>query len=116
MDNPCSGGGCFHGFVASQSKTDNFKAVSASSATFCLTMQKQFSDGNSISPDLLGWGMTVTDPLNVNNHYTTDTSSGRYYSMSTALRILHSDRGLLFPNYSNNYSDAELPKWLSRPG
>ncbi len=76
VDNSCDKG-CFHGFVASQSKTDNFKAVSAPSATFSLTIQKQFFDGVSTSPDLLGWGMNVTDPFGVTNHYTTDSISGQ---------------------------------------
>ncbi len=76
VDNPC-GNGCSHGFVASQSKTDNFKAASAPSITFTLTIQKQFFDGVSTSPDLLGWGISVTDPFGVTNHYTTDAISGQ---------------------------------------
>ena len=78
VDNPCSGG-CQHGFVSSQSKTDNFKAVAAPSATFSLTIQKQFIDlpGNAPTPDLLGWGMSVTDSSNVTNHYTTDATAGQ---------------------------------------
>jgi hypothetical protein len=78
-DNPCSGA-CSHGFVHSQSKTDNFKAVSAPSATFSLTLIKQFiTDVANPMPfaDTLGWGMSVTDPSNVTNHYTTD-STGQY--------------------------------------
>ena len=62
VDNPC-GGGCSHGFVRSQSKTDNFKVQPGSSATFCLTIQKQFSINSVVSLDTQGgWGMTVTDP------------------------------------------------------
>jgi hypothetical protein len=62
VDNPC-GGGCSHGFVRSQSKTDNFMVQAAPSATFCLTIQKQFSLGGVTSLDTLGgWGMTVIDP------------------------------------------------------
>jgi hypothetical protein len=62
VDNPC-GGGCSHGFVRSQSKTDNFKVQAGSSATFCLTVQKQFSLNGVISVDTLGgWGMTVIEP------------------------------------------------------
>jgi hypothetical protein len=76
VDNPC-GNGCFHGFVASQSKTDNFKALAAPAATFCLTVQKQFNDGSATYADLLGWGITITDALGVTNQYTTDSSSGQ---------------------------------------
>lgn len=76
VDNVC-GNGCFHGFVPSQSKTDNFKATPAPTATFCLTIQKQFFDGTTNSLDLLGWGMNVTDPFGVTNHYVTDSISGQ---------------------------------------
>jgi hypothetical protein len=76
VDNPC-GNGCFHGFIPSQTKTDNFKAQSAPTASFCLTIKKQFFDGLTTSPDLLGWGMNVTDPFGVTNHYTTDATSGQ---------------------------------------
>jgi hypothetical protein len=78
VDNACSGS-CSHGFVHSQSKTDNFKAVPAASLSFCLTMQKQFFDpgANTTSPDLLGWGMSVTDPSGVTNHFTTDAAAGQ---------------------------------------
>lgn len=75
VDNPC-GKGCFHGFMASKSKTDNFKTKAGSSASFCLTMQSQFNDGIATFPDLLGWGITVTDGLGVSNHYVTDSSTG----------------------------------------
>lgn len=77
VDNPCSGGGCFHGFIASQSKTDNFKVLAAPAATFCMTIQKQFNDGSTTYADLLGWGITVKDPLGVTNHYTTDSAAGQ---------------------------------------
>lgn len=76
VDNPC-GTGCFHGFLPSQSKTDNFKAQPGPAATFCLTIQKQFSDGTNVYTDLLGWGMTVTDQSGVSNHYTTDSTFGQ---------------------------------------
>jgi len=76
VDNPC-GTGCFHGFVPSQSKTDNFKATPASTSTFCLTIQKQFFDGTNTTADLLGWGMNVTDPFGVTNHYITDATAGQ---------------------------------------
>jgi hypothetical protein len=78
VDNVC-GNGCFHGFVPSQSKTDNFKATPAPTATFCLTIQKQFFDpiNNITTPDLLGWVMNVTDPFGVTNRYTTDSTAGQ---------------------------------------
>jgi hypothetical protein len=77
VDNPCSGG-CFHGFLSSQSKTDNFKAQLGVAPTFCLTIQKQFNDGiNPPYADLLGWGMTVTDASGVSNAYTTDSTAGQ---------------------------------------
>jgi hypothetical protein len=76
VDNPCDNG-CSHGFVHSQSKTDNFKVVSVPSATFCLVIQKQFFDGTTTSPDLLGWGMSVTDPFGVTNHFITDSTAGQ---------------------------------------
>jgi hypothetical protein len=76
VDNPCASG-CYHGFDRNQSKTDNFKAAQAPTLTFCLTIQKQFFDGTNTSPDLLGWGMNVTDPLGVTNHYTTDAVAGQ---------------------------------------
>jgi hypothetical protein len=75
VDNPC-GHGCFHGFEPSRSKSDNFKAESSASTSFCLTMQSEFFDGSTTVPDLLGWGITVTDALGVANHYTTDSSTG----------------------------------------
>lgn len=77
VDNPCSGS-CNHGFIASQSKTDNFKALATPSATFCLTIQKKFVDDlNSIPyPDLHGWGMTVKDASGVENYHITDAVNG----------------------------------------
>lgn len=76
VDNACSGN-CFHGFVASQSKTDNFKAVASQTTTFCLTIQKMFTKPD-MDPfeNLLGWGMTVTDTFGVTNRYTTDDIHG----------------------------------------
>lgn len=76
VDNACAGS-CSHGFVHNASKTDNFQALSAPTATFCLSLQKQFLSGANISPDLLGWGISVLDPLGVTNSYTTDTTSGQ---------------------------------------
>ena len=73
VDNPC-GSGCFHGFVPSASKTDNFK-VNTASSTFCLTVQKLFlqSDGITFAPQP-GWEFDLTDPLSVTNQFFTDTT------------------------------------------
>jgi len=67
VDNPCSGG-CFHGFVASTSKTDNFTL----GPSFCLTVQKQFlQDDGSVVP-ISGWEFDVTDSLGVVNVFFTN--------------------------------------------
>lgn len=76
VDNPC-GSGCFHGFFPSQSKTDNFKVQAGTGPTFCMVIEKQFFNGTSVSPDLLGWQMNVTDPAGVTNTYMTDAISGQ---------------------------------------
>ena len=75
VDNTC-GNGCSHGFVASQSKTDNFKALPAPTASFSLTIQKQFFDGYGTYNSITGWTVHITDPLGVTNTYTTDSVSG----------------------------------------
>jgi hypothetical protein len=72
VDNPC-GNGCSHGFLASQSKTDNFRAQAAAAATFCLTLQKQLNTVGVLTP-LPGWIFEVTDPAGVTNHFTTDST------------------------------------------
>ena len=73
VDNPC-GSGCFHGFVPSASKTDNFK-VNTAPATFCLTIQKLFwqSSSGAFAPQP-GWRFDVTDPLMAPNTFYTDTT------------------------------------------
>jgi len=77
VDNPCNGA-CSHGFLPSQSKTDNFKIQPGSSATFCLTIQKQFSENGTapILDTIGGWVMSVIDPTGsqVGGINTTDTS------------------------------------------
>ena len=71
VDNSC-GNGCFHGFVPSKSKTDNFK-VMPTTATFCLTVMKQLVGSNGITPGL-NWPMQLTDSSGViNNVYTNGT-------------------------------------------
>lgn len=68
VDNTC-GSGCFHGFVPSTSKTDNFK-VQAGAATFCLTVNKV--DGSSAP--VPNWEFDLTDPLGTVNAFFTDTT------------------------------------------
>ena len=60
VDNPCSGN-CSHGFVHSQSKTDNFKVQAGSSATFCLTVEKKLSNAGVLTL-AQGWPITALDP------------------------------------------------------
>lgn len=72
VDNPC-GNGCYHGFLPSQSKTDNFKAQPGTAATFCLTLQKQLNAAGVLST-LGGWIFEVTDPAGVTNQFTTDST------------------------------------------
>src|SRR5260370_4803496 len=61
VDNNC-GNGCFHGFVPSKSKTDNFK-VMPTTATFCLTVSKQLVDTNGGVTPGGNWPMQLTDNL-----------------------------------------------------
>jgi len=72
VDNDC-GSGCFHGFLPSQSKTDNFKAK-IGTATFCLTVQKQFLQPDQTLTAGAQWPITVIDPLGVANTYFTDNT------------------------------------------
>jgi len=72
VDNDC-GKGCYHGFVPSKSKTDNFKVV-ATTATFCLTVKKELVGGDGTSNPGMHWPMQLTDPSGVtNNSFTNDT-------------------------------------------
>jgi hypothetical protein len=70
-------GGGGSNWTGSWSGTQGVSVCLKSAATFCLTMQKQFFDGVSVSPDLLGWGMNVTDPSGVTTHYVTDSLAGQ---------------------------------------
>jgi len=72
VDNSC-GTGCFHGFVPSASKTDNFK-VNIAAATFCLTIQKQFLQMDGTLTPGVTWEFDVTDPQGVTNPFFTDTT------------------------------------------
>ena len=72
VDNAC-GTGCFHGFVPSASKTDNFK-VKPNTSTFCLTVAKQLVDElGAISPGF-NWPISVTDAAGVTNNYFTNST------------------------------------------
>jgi hypothetical protein len=73
VDNIC-GNGCFHGFVPSKSKTDNFKVV-PTIPTFCLTVMKLVDNNGVVSPGL-NWPMQLTDPLGVTNPFNTNTTDG----------------------------------------
>src|SRR5260370_27730761 len=74
VDNSC-GNGCFHGFVASKSKTDNFKVV-PTTATFCLTVLKKLVDSNGVVTPGLNWPMQLTDNLGVTNGFSTNNTDG----------------------------------------
>jgi hypothetical protein len=72
VDNAC-GNGCFHGFLPSKSKTDNFKAKSGT-ATFCLTVQKELQQPDGTFVRAANWQINVTDQLSVTNTYFTDAT------------------------------------------
>jgi hypothetical protein len=75
VDNSCKHG-CFHGFVASSSKTDNFK-VNNGSPGACLEVLKIIDvdgDGHIADPDVLAnWPVTIIDPLGTSNTFFTGT-------------------------------------------
>lgn len=74
VDNAC-GSGCYHGFPASSSKTDNFK-VQPNTATFCLSVAKQLVDfSGNVTPGF-NWPMTLTDPNGATNNFFTNTTDG----------------------------------------
>jgi hypothetical protein len=68
VDNSC-GIGCFHGFIPSASKTDNFK-VNSAPATFCLTVNKV--DGSS--RPVAHWQFSVTDTVGAGDIHHTDST------------------------------------------
>jgi hypothetical protein len=85
--------GCFHGFVASKSKTDNFKVV-RSSATFCLTLQKQWVtlDGWVAGTN---WPIQVTDPTGATNTYFTgETGETQVCGLTEGMYTVTEDPGL----------------------
>jgi hypothetical protein len=63
------GTGCYHGFVPSATKTDNFK-IHLALDTFCLKIVK-VNDGLQA---VTGWQFTVIDPVGGSNVYSTDSS------------------------------------------
>lgn len=72
VDSPCSGD-CYHGFVPSQSKTDNFKVKAGRGQTFCLSVIKQIVEpnGNFDGPGA-NWQMTVQDASGTSTDYLTN--------------------------------------------
>jgi hypothetical protein len=80
VDNDCGGTGknaipgCFHGFIASRSKTDNFKVKDA--ATYCIYAYKELVDKKYGSAPGAGWQINVTDSLGVTNSFYTDSAGG----------------------------------------
>jgi hypothetical protein len=77
VDNSC-GRGCFHGFVPSFSKTDNFKVNNGAAGGSCLEVLKVIDvDGDhhiNQPPDLLAaWPVTITDPVGTTNTFYTGT-------------------------------------------
>jgi hypothetical protein len=74
VDNNCGGGkgypGCFHGFIASRSKTDNFKVKDT--LTYCITVHKEIVDKKSGSTPGVSWQINVADSLGVTNTFYTD--------------------------------------------
>jgi hypothetical protein len=74
VDNNC-GSGCYHGFVPSKTKTDNFK-ITPTTATFCLQVVKQIvADDGTITPGL-GWPIQVTDSFGASNNFFTNNTDG----------------------------------------
>ncbi len=74
VDNPC-GTGCFHGFMPSASKTDNFKAK-ANTPTFCLTVVKQLVDQSGGISQGFNWPIALTEPSGVTNNFFTNSTDG----------------------------------------
>jgi hypothetical protein len=77
VDNAC-GNGCFHGFVAAKSKTDNFKVKpTTTTTTFCLTVKKELVDQQLVvTGPGFHWEILLTDPSKVTNTYFTDDTYG----------------------------------------
>lgn len=68
---------CFHGFVASDSKTAVFRVKESepepTPSGDCLTIRKDLSPGGGLPfAPFEGWEITVTDPLGTENVFNTD--------------------------------------------
>jgi hypothetical protein len=71
IDNDCGAvRGCFHGFVASRSKTDTFKALD--SGTFCIRVEKELVQAGVENTPGVGWRILVTDSTGITNSFFTD--------------------------------------------
>jgi hypothetical protein len=64
--------GCFHGFIASRSKTDTFKAAQDSSRTFCIKVDKQLVQVDGQTTPGGNWQIFVTDSSGSTNAYFTN--------------------------------------------
>ena len=88
VTNDCGGGrgapGCFFGFIASRSKTDNFKVKDT--PTYCIAVYKQLSDKKGTSTHAESWPIYVTAPTGETNVYYTgpDGSTGTQICSLTA--------------------------------
>jgi hypothetical protein len=64
--------GCFHGFIASRSKTDIFRTAQDSSRTFCIKVDKQLMQANAETTPGGNWQIFVTDSIGSTNAYFTN--------------------------------------------
>ena len=64
--------GCFHGFLASRSKTDTFKIAQGGSRTFCIKVDKQLAQVNGETTPGGNWQIFVTDSIGTTNAYFTN--------------------------------------------
>ena len=71
VDNKC-GNGCFHGFVPSSSKTDNFKVKDV--RTFCIAAHKDIIDDKGGVAPGADWLISIVSPLGDTTELSTDTS------------------------------------------
>jgi hypothetical protein len=97
VDNDC-GKGCYHGFVPSKSKTDNFKVV-PTTATFCLTLVKQLVDNNGGIAPGPGWSMQVTDSFGVTNYVPGVTDAGGSLSVCSLVAGTYTVAEVLQPGF-----------------
>jgi hypothetical protein len=108
VDNDC-GGGCFHGFVAAKSKTDNFKAK-PSTPTFCLTIKKEFPDGLGGFTPVEGWLISVTDSVGVTNPFYTDTNGQvQICGLGAGAYVVTEDMSIGFEVIGLNVNGVDLP-------